>query len=198
MSHTLFTTNGIVLASRQQGEANKILSIFTRDIGLIEVTSQSLRSLTSKLRFHTQLFSHSNFTCVRSKKSWRLVGAESISDFIVSSISSEHNAFSLQERTLFARISNVIRAYIHGEEPNLELYSWLIEIMYFCNANLSLNKEDKSLLEILSIAKILFLLGYIDYPILKEITLTDCDKMRVYTKHKASLVSSINGAFYIA
>src|SRR3989344_4801484 len=75
MSHHIYTTEGLVLGSMPLGEANKYISIFTRDLGLIRASAQGVRSVSSKLRYGLQDFSQSTISLVRGKNVWRVTNA---------------------------------------------------------------------------------------------------------------------------
>src|SRR3989338_4347951 len=71
----IHTTPGFIIASRPYGETGKILSIFTRDIGLVGAVAQGIRLEKSKLRYHTQDYSFGTFSFVRGRELWRLTDA---------------------------------------------------------------------------------------------------------------------------
>ncbi len=48
MSHSIYHTEGFVIASQDTGEANKYYKIYTKDFGLIGATAQGVRHLKSK------------------------------------------------------------------------------------------------------------------------------------------------------
>jgi hypothetical protein len=74
--HSINTTDGFIIDSKPYGEAGKILSIFTRDLGLVTTTAQGIRLEKSKLRYSAQLYSFGTFSFVRGKEFWRLTNAE--------------------------------------------------------------------------------------------------------------------------
>lgn len=58
----LIEIEGIVLRETNYSEASKILTVFTKDYGLISVMAQGCRNLKSKLRGVSQKFSYGIFT----------------------------------------------------------------------------------------------------------------------------------------
>src|ERR1700733_8051707 len=82
MSHRIYTTSGFVVESRPYGEAGKILSIFTRDLGMVNAAAQGIRLVRSKLRYHAQDFSLAKFSLVRGRDLWRVVGAENVENVV--------------------------------------------------------------------------------------------------------------------
>ena len=73
--HAIHTTPGFIIGSRPYGEAGKMLSIFTRDFGLVTATAQGIRLERSKLRYHAQDLSFGSFSLVRGREFWRLTSA---------------------------------------------------------------------------------------------------------------------------
>jgi recombinational DNA repair protein (RecF pathway) len=74
--YTIHTTPGFIIGSRPSGEAGKLLSIFTQDLGLIRATAQGIRFEKSKLRPFIQDYSVGIFSFVRGKEFWRLTSAQ--------------------------------------------------------------------------------------------------------------------------
>jgi len=110
MSHRIYTTLGFVVQSLPYGEAGKMLSLFTRELGMVNVAAAGIRLGQSKLRYHVQDFSLSEFSLVRGRDLWRLVGAEK------SDMSTCHRD------PLLIRTLAVLRRLIHGEEKNEALF----------------------------------------------------------------------------
>jgi len=73
--HQIHTTAGFIIFSRPYGEADKLISIFTRDFGLVTATARGIRLEKSKLRYHAQDYSLGVFSLVRGKEFWRLTSA---------------------------------------------------------------------------------------------------------------------------
>ena len=81
MHHHIYHTQGFVLSSRNVGEANKILTVFTRELGLIRATVQGIRLNKSKLKFSIQDLSFATIDFVKGKEVWRITSAKSITSF---------------------------------------------------------------------------------------------------------------------
>src|SRR6476646_175067 len=73
--HHIYHTEGIILSSRNYGEAGKYYSIFTRDLGMIYATASGVRKLSSKLRFVLQDFVYVKVDLVQGKDFWRITSA---------------------------------------------------------------------------------------------------------------------------
>jgi DNA repair protein RecO (recombination protein O) len=153
MSHKIYHTEGFVIAGSNYGEANRYLSIFTRDFGLVYASAQSLRKATSKLRFSLQDFSYSKIDLVRGKEIWRVTNAKKISGY-------EKFNKNLESIKMLANIFRLIKRLCHGEEENPELFLYLQEIYSFLEKE-ELSVEDIKNFECISVLKILHCLGYI-------------------------------------
>ena len=73
--HHIYHTEGIILGSKNYGEAGKYYSIFTRDLGMIYASAQGVRKMSSKLRFILQDFSYVKVDLVQGRDFWRVTSA---------------------------------------------------------------------------------------------------------------------------
>jgi len=111
--YQIHTTPGFVIESRPSGEAGRVLSIFTRDLGLVRASAQGIRLEKSKLRYFTQEYSFGVFSLVRGREYWRLTGGETSPDW---------GGLASANVELKARIAVLLRRLLHGEEPNQALF----------------------------------------------------------------------------
>jgi DNA repair protein RecO len=147
--HHIYTTKGLILNSVQRGEADKVLTIFTRDMGLIYVFAQGARLEKSKLRYHIEDYSWGTFSLVRGKDIWRLTGAET-------------KRAKKYHYPLLSRLSSTVRRFVHGEDVNEKLFDILESFIDFLDSVDEGMMSDMSLsLESLLILYILNSLGYI-------------------------------------
>ncbi|PJE74592.1 MAG: hypothetical protein COV01_00995 [Candidatus Taylorbacteria bacterium CG10_big_fil_rev_8_21_14_0_10_41_48] len=148
--YSVYTTAGFVLGSAERGEANKIYSIYTKDFGLVCASAQAVRLEKSKLRYNLDDFTHGHFSLVRGKELWKLTGSEREGN-IVSSV---------EARRVIARVLNLVRRLVHGEEKNLSLFSSLITMMNRAH-KFSTDSKDLVSFELLSLMRVLYSLGYV-------------------------------------
>ena len=140
MSYHIYTTNGIVLSERAIGEADRIYSILTRDLGKLQARAIGVRKNTSKLRGNIEPFSLSAISFVKGKSYWRLTSAEFIQN--ISALPNIARPFSLIEKL------------IQGEEPHPELFDVVEQFA------LSPQPSDE-MFEIRLVSQIFFHLGYL-------------------------------------
>ncbi len=152
MSYHLYQTRGFVLRSANIGEANKLFFIFTEKMGLLGVSAQSVRKVSSKLRHSLRDFSFARISLVRGKTSWRLTDAEEIFSF---SLEKE-----MEKLKVFAGVLSLVRRLVHGEEDNPELFSLLLETLNFLKRE-ALDSDELKRVETLAVLKILASLGYV-------------------------------------
>lgn len=150
--HTIYTTPAYILKTKPFNEADKLIIIFTRDLGLLVSTAQGIRYEKSKLRFALQDFSKANISLVQGKAIWRITNAEV-----------EENLFSELEKdkfNLIARVFALLERLVQGEEVNPELFTIIDNgIKYLKEVRL----EEGSLIDIecVWVLRILNNLGYI-------------------------------------
>jgi DNA repair protein RecO (recombination protein O) len=185
--HEKYTTRGLIVSASAYREADKIVSIYTKDFGLVSVVAAGVRRSASKLRYHTQDFSVRLFSLVRGRDIWRLVGSEEIAGIIPIQ--------SAEYLVAYARVLSLIRRLVRGEEKNEQVFLTLFSLH-----NLLSNKENSSVdilvLETLAVFRILHSLGYIKSDATTEplITPASIDKPLVVSAKPLvpSLISAIN------
>jgi DNA repair protein RecO (recombination protein O) len=68
----LYRTEGIVIRRRDQGEADRVLTLCT-PLGKIEAIAKGARKVRSRKAGHVELFTRSNFVIARVRNSWDIV-----------------------------------------------------------------------------------------------------------------------------
>ena len=68
----LYRTEGIVIRRRDQGEADRVLTLCT-PLGKIEAIAKGARKVRSRKAGHVELFTRSNFVISRVQNSWDIV-----------------------------------------------------------------------------------------------------------------------------
>ncbi|MDQ2932968.1 MAG: DNA repair protein RecO [bacterium] len=150
--YPITTTSGFIIESRPTGEAGKVLSIFTRDLGLVRASAQGIRFEKSKLRYHAQEYSLGEFSFVRGKEVWRMTNADQVESF---------TTLHTTAQELIARVALLLRRLLHGEEPHAELFEHIESLFIFLKSIPALSNEHSNILESLTMYRILAALGYI-------------------------------------
>jgi DNA repair protein RecO (recombination protein O) len=191
MSHTLYSTECIVLDSRDSGEANRYISLFTKEIGLVRAVARSVREEKSKLRYSLQNFSFTNATLVRGREVWRITGAEERYSL--------HNELKDDREKLFTatQILKLLQRLVHGEEKNDYLFDTLSDGLEYLRGN-NMNKEALKNFEHLIVLRILYSLGYIakkeSFGELLQKTFVDNRLLTKTELERKNVVSAINNA----
>ena len=150
--HHIYHTEGIILGSKNFGEAGKYYSIFTRDLGMVYASAQGLRKMSSKLRFVLQDFSYLKIDLVQGKDFWRLTNASKTNK--LEQITKQPETFAV-----FVNIARLLRRLLAGVEPNEVLFSDLLHCLFVLEKVKT--KEDLHDIEIIIVLRILNNLGYI-------------------------------------
>jgi len=152
MSHHIYHTEGIVLSGYNTGEANKYVAVFTRELGLVRATVQSIRKSTSKLRYSLQNYSFAKVDFVRGRDVWRITNAIPLTLF-------DNVLKDSTKVKLVARIVMLIERLCHGEEQNVILFDEVLSGFKKLE-KIEMNNEELLDFETMLVAKILFHLGY--------------------------------------
>lgn len=76
-------TEGIIIKRRNSGEADRFVTIFTKDLGKITVKAQGVRRIASKRSSHIELLNHSVLSLYKGAKYPTLIEVQTIQDFSV-------------------------------------------------------------------------------------------------------------------
>ena len=152
--HTIRTTHGLVLESRPFGEAGKMISIITEDLGLIRVVAEGIRLEKSKLRYFVQEYSFGLFSLVRGKEYWRLTSANEWEKFPSRTI----KGLGLD---ILARLALLLKRLVHGEQAHSELFMLIVGAVTLIQSKNDWSEEELSILESLLVYLVLQSLGYI-------------------------------------
>lgn len=120
MAYQTYTTDALVVGSRDRLTADRVITLFTRDAGLVHARAISVRKEQSKLRYGLQDFSFARVSLVRGKAGWRVIGAERACNLYFQA--DERNA-----RAAILRVVRILRRLVQGEETNVPFYDILAE-----------------------------------------------------------------------
>lgn len=154
MAHHLYQTDGYILGSRPRGESNKLFQIFTRDLGLVSASAQSVRELKSKLRYSLQDYRPVKLSVVRGREMWRITGAEPGGDM------------PCLERDLprarLMRIFALLRRMVRGEEADPALFGVIERAVAYMNLRSTEASESFWLsVECIAVLQVLRRLGHL-------------------------------------
>jgi DNA repair protein RecO (recombination protein O) len=149
--HKIFATQGLVLGKRGVGEANTLVSILTRELGLVRAKATSAREGRSKLRYGLETLTMARFSLVRGKHEWKLTGVDDITH--------ELSRAPRDRRSRAAKIAKLLLRLIHGEERVPALYAAVAGgLAAIARAK---TDEDAEALETVLVLRVLAHLGYL-------------------------------------
>jgi DNA repair protein RecO (recombination protein O) len=142
-----YHTEALVLATRESGESDKTIALYTQEFGLVWARASAVRSEKSKMRYALQLFTRANVSLVKGRRGWRAAGATALQSARV-----ERSRLGT-----FARIAELTLRLIRGEETNPYLFAALAE----AHEALMHSEAPREVIEIVCVARVLFALGYL-------------------------------------
>lgn len=150
--HHIYHTEGIVLSSRNFGEAGKYYSVFTRDLGLVHASAQGVRKMSSKLRFVLQDFAYLKIDLVAGRNILRITNASKTNKL-------ENIIKNPETFKVFTNIARLLKRLLTGVEPNEALF---IDLLNGLSILEKIDKKDDFRnMEAIIVLRILNNLGYI-------------------------------------
>mgnify|MGYP001160517940 CR=1 FL=1 len=160
MKPRAYSSEGIVLARKNYGEADRIISVFSKDKGRIALIAKGVRRPKSRKRGHIEVFSKVNFQAVSGRGLDIMTEAEMIDDF-------KNIRLSMRRVSLAYYFMEVIGKITHEGEGNIGVYELLTDSLEKLKTVKLLKK-----LRLDFIRNLIILLGY--WP--ENKTLTDPDE----------------------
>lgn len=143
-----YSSEGIVMARRDFGEADRILVIYTKNYGRISFIAKGVRRPKSRKRGHIEVFNHLRFQAAAGHGLDIMTEAEVINDF-------KNIRSSLNKISLAYYVVEVVSKITHESEPNPELFEYLL------NTLTKLSKVSKLKdLRIKFVSDLLVMMGY--------------------------------------
>jgi len=146
MAYRVYQTEGIVLAKKDFGEAERLFYIFTEKFGMVKAVARGVRYIKSKLRPNLDLFFYDNFSLIMARDVWKITDATEIA-----------NIKNPEGLKIFAKIANFLTRMIKGEEKNDFIWQEIKNLFFFLKSD---NRNLKDL-EISFLARLLNNLGYL-------------------------------------
>ena len=147
----LYQTEGIIINRMDIGEADKFLTVFTKEFGMLKIFARSVRKIKSKLNFYLNLFSHARFGFVSGRGAWHLIDAEDLGHF-------DEIAKDRERSEVLGRAAGFLERFHHGEGKDIFLWQVFLSFLASLKEIVPAHLDD---LETVFYAKSLFLLGYL-------------------------------------
>jgi DNA repair protein RecO len=160
--HQKHITEGVVLGKRLVGEANTLVFVLTKELGLVRGKAVSARREASKLRYGLEPLSCGRFTFVRGKQEWRLTGVDDVSRELL--------ATTPVQRRRLGQVSRLLMRLVLGSQYSPELYATVREGF----KTLAHTEQNADSVECVLVLRILAQLGYLpELPALSPFVETD-------------------------
>jgi len=191
MAHHTYSTDCIVLGDSVQGESNRFLVLFTRDLGLVHAVGKNLRGENSKLRYHLQNYTYAHVSLVRGKEVWRITGAHAYTN-VYGALQGSRG-----KQLIAARVCSLLSRLLQGEEADPILFDMVVRGVNFLEET-SLDTELIRDFEYMFVIRILARLGYVGdqeefEPLLKESPFS-LELLQLVATRRAKALSAINKA----
>jgi DNA repair protein RecO (recombination protein O) len=147
--HHIYHTKGIILRSRNSGEAGKHYKIFTRELGMVTAKAAGVRKLSSKLRFVLQDFSFLDIDLVAGRNIFHLTTAVKTCDL-------ENLTKKIEVFKTIHNIAGLLIRLMPESLPNEAMFDDLVSGLQM----LENSKEDCANIEALIVLRIINHLGY--------------------------------------
>ena len=121
---TRFTTEGLVIKEMKVGESDRLVTLFTKEYGLIKAFASGAENIKSKKNSSTSLLTYASFTILNKKGTYRIYEAAPISRFFTIGADIEILAIS----QYFCELG---LTFAQSDEPNTELLRLLLNSLHF-------------------------------------------------------------------
>lgn len=143
-----YPTEGIVLGRTPVAEESVLVTLITKELGLIRARAQGLRKPGAKLASALQTFAESSVTTVAGRDGWRVSGAVLRTNWF--------QTLPKDARERASRVAALVLRLVPGEEADPELYR---AFALFLEALAVMPPESREALECLAVLRILAALG---------------------------------------
>ncbi len=109
-----YPSEAIVLARTPLAEESALLTLLTRELGLVRARAQGVRKPGAKLSASLQTFSEAEVVLIAGKEGWRVSGALLQEAWFPK--------LSRAARTRAGRIASLLLRLVHGESPDPHAY----------------------------------------------------------------------------
>ncbi len=184
--HHIYHTEGLILGSRNYGEAGKYYYLFTRDLGMIYASAQGVRKMSSKLRFVLHDFAYIKVDLVQGRDFWRLTSATK-TNLLGDIVGKRENL------AIFANIARLLKRLLAGVEPNPELFADVLNGLFVLEKTSDVDEMRN--IEAIMVLRILNNLGYVGgSETLQSFVKSPFEDKLIFelSKHRSQVLSLIN------
>jgi DNA repair protein RecO (recombination protein O) len=138
-----YKTEAIIIKKTKLGEADRILTLYTPDMGKIQAVAKSVRQPKSKMSGHLELLTHSMVSLARGKNLATVTGSQTINGFLAIKNDLELTAYALyiielvnqftgdniEDTPLFELVLNVLEKLCREKNKDMVLRYFEVKLL---------------------------------------------------------------------
>lgn len=152
-----YSSEAIILSRKNYSEADRILTVFSKNFGKLNLLAKGIRKLSSKKRGHLEIFSHIKFSASKTKAIDIITEVDTVNTF--SKIRSNLNKISLayyfcevilkttREDEIKNEVFNLLTKYLTRLENEIELKKLRHNFIHELLEELGYWPENKKLID---------------------------------------------------
>ncbi|MBQ7726445.1 MAG: DNA repair protein RecO [Clostridia bacterium] len=144
-----FTIEGLVIKEMNVGESDRLVTLFTREEGLIRAFAAGAKNLRSKKAAATSLLTYGSFTILRKKESYRIYEAAPLRVFYGAGSDLEQLALA----QYFCELAGV---FAESDSSNSEFFRLILNSLHY----LTEEKREPALMKAVTELRTAVLAGY--------------------------------------
>lgn len=115
-------TPAIVLKRARLKEADRVITLFTRQLGKVAALARGVRKSSSKLAGHLELLNYADITLTRSKGFPTIIGSQTLNPHLCLRSSLERTSYALY-------YAELVNHFTPEEQPNTPVFDLLVETL---------------------------------------------------------------------
>lgn len=127
-----YRTQGFILKKEERGEADKILTVYTKDFGKLRILGKAIRKIQSKLKGGVRQFSLSEIEFIQGKNYKTLTDSSLIDNL-------KNLRKDLKRLKVAYQITDILDNLVKGEEKDEKIWNLLKETFQKLNKSQTLN-----------------------------------------------------------
>ncbi len=144
-----FTTQGLVIKELNVGENDRLITIFTKEYGILKAYATGVKSIKSKRSAGCSLLTYSAFTINRKGENYRITEAEPISSFFTLGL-------DIEILSLCQYFCELCSVFVERMNPNEEFLRLILNSLHF----LTKDKKYPPLIKAITEFRVAVISGY--------------------------------------
>ncbi len=188
MTHHIYRTSALVLATTPVAEANRHYYLLTQDLGVISATAQGVRLAKSKLKYALQPLTQCTVSLVKGRYGWKIVNAVDASSLY------QKFRDQKEKKGVIIRVLALVRRLVQGEEAHSTVFAMIMNHSTFLD---TIEISEVSFVEYSMVVRLLHVLGYMPNEGIAQVVIEHDISVEVIESmkpHKREFVELINKA----